>query len=139
MIEVTFDGSDLLRGLNELSDRVSKRVQRQALREGAEPMRQAMSAHAPHEPGTPDLRDMMVISNAKGQDVNEVAIAVGPTRRGFYGLFQEFGTARHGAQPFARPAFDETAQEALDVIVDSLWDALQFGTFRGTAPDAGDE
>lgn len=39
---------------------------------------------------------------------------------GFYGMFQEFGTARHKAQPFLRPAFDAKKDEALQRIRDRL-------------------
>ena len=39
----------------------------------------------------------------------------GPSRKGFWGLFQELGTIYHPAQPFMRPAFDagkDTAERA---------------------------
>lgn len=125
MVSLKFEGGrELAAALGQLSGRVSKRIQREALVMAADPMRKAMAQKAPHEPGKPDLRDTMTISNARGQDSNEVAIAVGPSKAGFYGSFQEFGTARHGAQPFARPAFDETANAALQVIADDLWTSL---------------
>lgn len=38
----------------------------------------------------------------------------------FYGLFQEFGTAHHAAQPFMRPAFDQTKEDALQAMQDTL-------------------
>ncbi len=38
----------------------------------------------------------------------------------FYGLFQEFGTAHHAAQPFMRPAFDQTKEQALQTMQDTL-------------------
>ena len=38
----------------------------------------------------------------------------------FYGLFQEFGTAKQAAQPFMRPAFDQTKESALKVMQDTL-------------------
>jgi HK97 gp10 family phage protein len=126
MIEMRFEGgTELAANLAKLSERVSKRVQRQALREAAEPMRERMSDLAPHEPGKPDLREMMAVSNARGEDIKETAVAVGPTLKGFYGSFQEFGTSRHGAQPFARPAFDQTAAHSLRILSSELWDALK--------------
>lgn len=120
-------GSLLARGLAGLPERVSKTVQRQALRAAAEPMRDAMAKLAPQEPGKPDLRDSMTISNARGGEHifdEEVAVAVGPSRAGFYGIFQEFGTIHHGAQPFARPAFDQNVRKALDILSKFLWAAL---------------
>jgi HK97 gp10 family phage protein len=67
---------------------------------------------------------MMVVSNARGFDLNEQGVAVGPTKAGFYGSFQEFGTAHHAAQPFARPAFDLTAQQSLQILVAVMWREL---------------
>lgn len=119
-----FDGRDLLAGLQQLSDRVSRRVQREVLKDAAEPTRARMAQTAPHEPGKPDLRDQMVISNARGQDRREIAIAVGPTRAGFYGSFQEYGTSRHVAQPFARPSFEVTVSAAVGQIASGLWREL---------------
>lgn len=42
----------------------------------------------------------------------------------FYSLFQEFGTIHHAAQPFARPAFDETAKTSLGIIGKAAWREL---------------
>lgn len=117
-------GKEVAKALETLSKRVSKRVQRDALEMAGEPMRRSMARRAPHEPGPPDLRDTMVMSAAQGQDANEVAVAIGPSRSGFYGSFQELGTAHHPAQPFARPAFDEHAPDALRTIGDAFWTAL---------------
>lgn len=124
-ISMKFEGgAELARALGSLSTRVSKGIQRDALRDAAEPMRREMAVLAPHEPGTPDLRDTMTISNARGADANEIAVAVGPSRAGFYGSFQELGTSRHSAQPFARPAFDAKAPQALRILSDVLWREL---------------
>lgn len=117
-------GSDLAAALAQLRPRVSRKVQLDALREGAEPMRQRMAELAPHEPGKPDLKDTMTVSTARGEDIREVAVAVGPSKVGFYGSFQEFGTVHHSAQPFARPAFDAVSPESLRIISAALWREL---------------
>jgi HK97 gp10 family phage protein len=122
---LTFEGGPALaKALASLSQGVSRRIQREVLREAAEPMRREMAVLAPHEPGAPDLRESMTISPAKGEDEQEVAVAVGPSRKAFYGSFQEFGTAHHGAQPFARPAFDSKVSTSLDLIGKGLWREL---------------
>lgn len=131
MISVKLEGaSQLLAKLNEMSRPASRQAQREMLRNAAEPIRRGMAVFAPHEPGKPDLRDEMVISNAQGQDGQEVAVAVGPSRAGFYGSFQEFGTSRHAAQPFARPAFDKHAPDALDILADEIWFSIRHGIDR---------
>lgn len=128
-------GQQLADALGQLSTRVSAKVKREALKESAEPMRVRMSELAPLDPTTPlDLKDEMVISNARGQDAADTAIVVGPSRRVPYGYLQEFGTVHHGAQPFARPAFDLTNRQALTILRTALWAALTkrgFGVRRG--------
>ncbi len=83
-----------------------------------------MATLAPHRPGKPDLRDNMSISLARGVDSNEMAVAIGPTRKGYYGSFQELGTKHHAAQPFARPAFDGHVQTSLDILAAAIWREL---------------
>lgn len=120
-------GRELASFLSKLPERTSKTVQRQALRAAAEPMRGDMATLAPHEPGAPDLRESMTISNVRGGDdvfESETAVAVGPSRAGWYGVFQEFGTVHHGAQPFARPAFDRNLTRSLGILAKELWAAI---------------
>ncbi len=125
MVTLKFEGGKALAAnLDKLTARVSKRMVMECLKEAAEPLRTSMSRKAPHEPGKPDLRDTMTISASRGQDAKETAVAVGPSRAGFYGSFQELGTSRHAAQPFARPAFDETAGRSLNILGDALWREL---------------
>ena len=45
-------------------------------------------------------------NRAAGGTGKSVLVMAGPTKAAFYGLFQEFGTAHHAAQPFMRPAWD---------------------------------
>ncbi len=120
-------GREMAQFLTSLPERASRTVQRQALRAAAEPMRDDMARLAPHEPGAPDLRESMTISNARANDAlydTEVAVAVGPSKRGFYGIFQEFGTRFHGAQPFARPAFDLNITKSLSILAAFMWAAI---------------
>lgn len=129
-------GQELARNLNALPARVSRRIMNEALRDAAEPMRARMAALAPREPGAPDLADNIVVSVAQriGSteggawrprfDDKEAAVAVGPAKNYFYGLMQEFGTVRHGAQPFARPAFSSEASKALSILTAALWTAI---------------
>lgn len=52
--------------------------------------------------------------------------------------FQEFGTSRHGAQPFARPAFDTEAPKALGIMGRVFWTILASkGISRATRTSAG--
>lgn len=120
---VQFEGGDeLAKALDSLSTRVSRPLLREALLDAGEPMRLAASQLAPYEPGSPDLKANIGINAVKSTEM--AAVAVGPTRDFFYGLFQEFGTSRHGAQPFMRPAFDTEAPKALTILARELWRLL---------------
>lgn len=119
-------GVELAKALSGLSARVSMRLVRESLVEGAEPMRARMEQLAPVGDPPTHLKDQMVISAARDVaiDARETAIAVGPTRKGFYGSFQELGTAHQAAQPFAAPAFDQTWRESLAIFAAALWREL---------------
>lgn len=141
MITFQLQGADeLARVLRTLPDAIQRDRMVKALRRGAEPMRERMGQLAPRGRGRDEdfehLADNMVISLAnrigspqggrwRPRDETEHAVAVGPQKSFFYGLFQEYGTTHHGAQPFMRPAFDSTGGQALGVIRDELWDMLR--------------
>lgn len=131
-------GEELAKTLNALPMELTRRVVLDALVLAAEPMRRSAGQKAPREPGAPDLADNIGISVSdrigsteggswRGRDDQEHAVAVGPTKGFFYGLFQEYGTVRHGAQPFMRPAFDSEADGALNILADELWWAIRRG------------
>lgn len=128
-------GAELARTLESLPAALSYRVLIEGLKEAAEPMRQRMAELAPREPGAPDLAENMGISVAdrigsteggrwQAREKEQAVVAVGPTKNFFYGLFQEYGTSRHGAQPFMRPAFDTTAPIALGIMGRVFWTIL---------------
>jgi HK97 gp10 family phage protein len=121
-------GREMAKFLTDLPARTSVTIQRQALRAAAEPMRDDMARLAPHEPGAPDLKESMTVSNVRsGTDeiyASEVAVAVGPAKNRYYGVFQEFGTVHHGAQPFARPAFDLNVTKSLSILASFMWAAI---------------
>jgi hypothetical protein len=43
---------------------------------------------------------------------------------------QEFGNVNHGAQPFARPAWDQEAQPTLERVGRHLWDEFEKSRLR---------
>lgn len=135
-IRVKFEGgAELAKTLNSLPAIYSRKVVLEALTEGAEPIRDTAARLAPLGE-TENLSEHMTISTAirigstaggrwRPVDANEFAVAVGPSKHEFYGLFQEYGTVHHGAQPFLRPAFDQERGKALTIIGDALWWALR--------------
>lgn len=127
-ISVKIEGGARL--ARELRARNVSRVQlRHALREGGQPIKSAIEAHAPHAPGAPDIRANIVMSNARA-DGDEVAIAIGPSKAkrddgdvtfDRQGMYLEFGTSDTAQQPFVRPGFDEQARPSLSTILSRLW------------------
>jgi HK97 gp10 family phage protein len=137
-------GADLHKRLLELPKAVGSRVQRQALMDGAEPMRAHAASLAPRDETSsgPHLADNIVIGvqskrklaqsglSAAELDVaaDGVVVEVGPALQPsdhFYGYFQEHGTVFHAAQPFMRPAFDLKARTSLNVALTSMWAAIR--------------
>lgn len=47
-------------------------------------------------------------------------VGVGVDRAAFYGWFQELGTVHQPAQPFLRPASDETEDDVVDQVAETL-------------------
>lgn len=129
-------GRELASALRSLPEALSRDVLINALTEAAEPMRQRMSQLAPREPGKPDIADNIGISVAnrlgdvgggrwEARHEDEHAVAVGPTKNFFYGIFLEYGTVKMRAQPFMRPAFDTEAPRAFSQIGNRIWAAIR--------------
>lgn len=130
-------GAELAMALSQLSTRLTKRILWEALIDGGEPMARLMAQRAPRAEGEPDLADNIVIAAIRDQE-NQASVGIGPNSKFFYyDLMQEHGTVRHRAQPFYRPAFDEKAPEAIEIIGDELWRQLTargFGVRTATVP-----
>lgn len=136
------EGADqLARALDKIgSVRTQRREVREALQEGAEPIRSSMARNAPRgDPAAPNLADSIAVSNALNQQSGDVAtLAVGPTRDVDYGRHQEFGTARHSAQAFVRPAIDSEGARAVGLIIGALWrEVIERGVTSARASGGG--
>lgn len=128
-------GDKLARRLQMLAEETARKHMREAVLEGAEVIRVEASEKAPRKTGTlaEDIQ-----KEIKKQTKSRVEIHVGPGKKGWYGRLVEEGHAivvggRRKAkkkpgrvvghappQPFLRPAFDEKAGEAQDVIAAEL-------------------
>jgi HK97 gp10 family phage protein len=132
-IDLRFSGgAELARTLNAMAGSVSHAVKVKALTEAAAPIRSQAASMAPRDPTSSGrhLADNIVIgsvSRARLESAgrpSETVVEVGPALKPsdhFYGFFQEYGTVRHGAQPFMRPAFDANWQRSLTILQAALW------------------
>jgi HK97 gp10 family phage protein len=120
-------GEELARTLNALPEAVSRKVQLEALKKAAQPMRASMASHAPRGDQPPHIADNIGISVARRRADTEEgpSVVVGPVKGFAYGLPLEYGTRHTAAQPFMRPAFDTDAPSSLGIVGQELWAALE--------------
>lgn len=114
--------------LKELPQAVAKNVLLRTLKLEGEPIRQTASELAPDDPrtGGKDLHTSIIIAATPVRDrESDVEVSIGPSRKTFWGLFQELGTARHAPQPFMRPAFDSKVMLVLHGIRDRLAEEIE--------------
>lgn len=138
-------GPQLAAALAALDLRAQRSQLKRILVDAGEPMRARMAELAPTEPGAPDLSDHIVIASttrvadtpgleSRRRDEGEAAVAIGPEKTFFYGLFQEYGVVGHQLgrgehpghrpHPFMRPAFDERQPATLRLVQEGIWRLL---------------
>lgn len=122
MPEVVKGMDDLLRKLGDLQLTEAKKVIARALRKAGAPIARRAGELAPVDTGR--LRAEQLIT-VREQSATEAILRVGPSRRAFYGLFQELGSAHHSPQPFLKRAFDETKDEAEQIIRESILEHIE--------------
>lgn len=124
--------AELNKVIKQLPVELQKKVYMQALRKGANIVRDAAKERAPY--GTDfekrsyvkrkrngsattrfvKLRDEVRITVTTKTDISfALAVHVGSA---YWGMFQEYGTSNMAARPWLRPAFDATADNALNTI-----------------------
>ncbi|SFR40505.1 Bacteriophage HK97-gp10, putative tail-component [Yoonia tamlensis] len=138
MATVKLEGfSELERELAKLTKSAGKGVLRRSLKIAATPMKDLMQDLAPRgDTATDELADSVTIGSklSKRQAglhrkmfrddraAVEMFVGPGPDPAAWN---QEFGNVNHGAQPFARPAFDAEVKPTLDRLGRHLWDEFE--------------
>ncbi|WP_442765105.1 HK97-gp10 family putative phage morphogenesis protein [Sulfurospirillum cavolei] len=121
----------LISKLNNLPEKLEKKVIRAAVRKGAILVRDKAREKAPVKTGTLK-KSIKIRSNKVANGI--ISFKIGPTndkKKGtdvFYGRFIEFGTSKMAAKPFMRPALDESETEVLNVVIDNVKSKLEEGT-----------
>jgi HK97 gp10 family phage protein len=128
-------GEALAAKLQALGGAVRQHALVKILRAAAVPIQSRAAELAPYDPRAKHhLSESIGISTVPmsrygsltGTDDYQAAVAVGPTKSVFWGLFVEYGYGpgvRH-ARPFMRPAFDYGGAAALAIMREGLWDLL---------------
>lgn len=121
--------SEIEVALRELPKKVQKTTARSALRKAALPLKADMESRVRRSKVPPHIAENIVIKSAKDERFN-VTLAVGPTRKFFYGFWIEKGTPTLAAQPWARPAFDGWAPSALEILGAAFWKRIESAAKR---------
>lgn len=99
-----------------------------ALAKGAAPIRDDAQSRAPRKTGK--LAQSIAIAKDKnpqiaGMDARYVVFVKWKGKdAALYWRFDEFGTSKMSAKPFMRPAFETQKEAALQIIIQSLSDAV---------------
>lgn len=135
---------DIEKQLSELKKATAKAVARRALKKAAVPIHDEAKALVPDDPKTGpqdfDLTTTLRIGTratrgAKHRKQSPVEVLIGPRSR--HAHLQEFGTSRHPATPFMRPAWDAKKQDALDIVVEAMWSEIEKTVKRQAAKTKG--
>lgn len=116
-----------LSGFRELEDRL-RRLPEDMAREyledgvqaGAAILRYEAYLRAPKESG--DMAESITTRVTRQRNTGgDPRAEIGPSKKEQHvGRFQEFGTRRHPAHPFLRPALDAKGQEAIRIVGESV-------------------
>jgi HK97 gp10 family phage protein len=123
--DVEITGLDeLTRAFQNMGEKMARKAIHDALDASGSVLQVAQSEAAPEyegsEKGSPhpagqlkqDIRRKIKLNPEAGTGV----VGIGPSKLSFYGAMREFGTSHESAHPWVRPAFDASAQEAIDVF-----------------------
>lgn len=121
--------------LGELPKATARAVLRRVGIKALQPMAEAARQLAPDDPATQgnDLKNSITVGtklnksqtrlNRKREDKSFAEVFMGPTVA--HGVMQEFGTVNHGPQPFMRPAFTSSAEEAIRIVSGELGEEIE--------------
>lgn len=113
----------LERKLREIELSVQRKALRDGVKEGAVLIAEEASRRAPVLTG--ELQENIIVSMRDSEsDAKTVAARIGPSKRVFYGVFDEFGTAHMTSQPFLIPAFEAKKEEALQLTSEHFIEAI---------------
>ena len=107
--------------LGQLGKATGRNVMRRVAIKRLQPIADEMKANAPVDQS--DLRDSIIVTTKnpkRNRKRSEVEAHAGPGRHPQAHL-QEFGTAHHAPQPFARPAWDGGKDALLEGVADDFW------------------
>jgi HK97 gp10 family phage protein len=137
MISIKVEGlSDVMAALRDLPNATAKNVMKRVLLARAEPVAEAARRLVPVHEG--HLKESIHVSTRltrrqkarhRKADPDDVEVFVGPGSDPAAHL-NEFGSGHQAAQPFMRPAWDETKDELLEAVAADMWDEIEKAATR---------
>jgi HK97 gp10 family phage protein len=128
-VTATISGLDgLEQKLNQLAPKAARSAIRKAARQAGQIWQEAIKERVPVKTGQEQESISVVTSAGAGEDdgtTGSVTVSVGPTKRGFYEQWQEFGSIHQPATPVLQPVADETEGRVLDAFVENLNEILE--------------
>ena len=120
-MKIELDGVEsVVRELEELGT-AGKRIENAALTKAGETVKTSIQSETPSRTGT--LKGSIAVSKVKTKEGTRY-VEVGPTKKGWYGKFLEFGTKKMKANPFMTRGYEKSKKSAVDIIKSELKNGL---------------
>lgn len=121
--------------LEDLPKKLANKILREALRKAGKIVQQAMKDRAPVDKG--ELKRSITVRKGKRKRKGSQSVVIFPDpvkfKDDFHAPYLEWGTSDTEAQPFARPAFDATKDQALAIVRKEVTEAVATAKARGKA------
>lgn len=121
--------------LLEMGTTTARAAGRKALRQGAnvilaESRRLVKAGHPSFPEKITGLMARSLYTHDRGIMGDNIVFSVDLKKQAFYGRFVEFGTSKTRAYPFMRPAAEGKAQEAVQVMAETLQGVIELSWGR---------
>lgn len=110
---------EALAALDELTDKVGRKIMRGALRKAARPVEKQLKQRARRNRGTLARSVAQSVTVESGDD-GEARVEIGVRKRAFYGAILETGSRYMPARPWMRPGLADAADEVLQVFGEAM-------------------
>ncbi|MGD6897111.1 HK97-gp10 family putative phage morphogenesis protein [Bacillus infantis] len=107
--------NELMRQIEQMGRKVEGDIEKKALKEGANHLRDKIEENAPRRSGK--LASEVIVGDIKDGNVQ---VGIDQQGEAFYGHFLEFGTKKMKAQPFMAPTLENESQTTQDKMSDVI-------------------
>lgn len=120
--------------LEGLPKKVANKILRDALRKAGKIVQQEIKARAPVDEG--EIKRSVTVRKGKRKRKGGQSVVIFPDptkyKDDFHAVYQEFGTSEQEGQPFIRPAFEATKDQALTIVRSDVIAGVQSARTNGS-------